>query len=64
MSQYKSRRRGGAPADHMLVTAANICGDDLENYPVLADPFSKGKFWEVDGLHCDLMRAKVNKASI
>ena len=60
----QSLRRRGAAADHMLVAAANIGGNDLQNHSVLALSFSQRQFGKVDGLHLDLARSHVRYSTI
>ena len=57
--------RSGCPAPHhVLVAAANIRRNDLENRAVLALTVAKGQFRKVDGLHLDVTCPHVGDTSI
>ena len=55
MAKDQSRRRCSAASHHVLVAAANVGGDDLENHAVLAfPPAEPDQLRKVDGFHLDL----------
>jgi hypothetical protein len=66
--------RGRAAADHVLVGAADVGRDDLQDHPVLAAPpdvvgmhprpVLEHELWEVDRLDLNLARAEVGDPSV
>jgi hypothetical protein len=50
MPQDESFRGGGAAADHVLVAAANVGGDNLENDAVLTLAIPQNQLWEVNAV--------------
>jgi hypothetical protein len=65
MPQDHASRSRGATSDHVLVGAADVGRDNLENDPVI-DWLSCRitKFWKVDGLYLDFAWAKIDDATI
>jgi len=54
MTQHQPSRRGCASAHHMLVAAANVGRNDLQNDAMLAFSVSQCEFRKVDGVNFDL----------
>jgi len=59
VSEDEARRSCSAAAHHMLVAAADISADDLEDYSVLAFSIADRELWKVDGLDLYLAGAHV-----
>ena len=66
MSEDESRGGGGAAADHVLVGAADVGGDDFEDDAVLDFLFAcrVEEFGEVDGLDFDFAGLDVGDAAV
>jgi hypothetical protein len=65
MSKHHAGRRGCTAPDHVLVGAADIRRDDLEDDAVV-DRLSGGiaEGWKIDVLHLDGARLEINYATI
>src|SRR5690606_11724433 len=48
MSEYHSRRSGGAATYHMLVASANIGRNDLQNYPMFTFSLTQSQLWIIN----------------
>jgi hypothetical protein len=64
MPQHQSGWRRGAPADHVLVTAADIGGDDFQNDAVLALPGTQRKLRIIDTVDFDNARFNIDYTPI
>ena len=64
VAENKSCGRRGAAAHHVLIAAADVGGDDLQNDAVLALSRSQREFGEVDRLNLDLPGSHVGNTSI
>ncbi len=65
VAEDQPRRRGRAAADHVLVGAADVGRDDLEDRRVV-NPFALGigQFGVLDFVHLDLARPQINDSTI
>jgi len=65
MSEHHAGRRSRAAPDHVLIGAADIRGDDLENDAVI-DGLSRriAEGWKVDLLNFDVAGFEVNHAAV
>src|SRR5437762_41600 len=64
MAKDQPGRRRRSAADHMLIAAANISGDDLQDDAVLALAIPDRQFRVIDGLHLDLAGCDISYAAI
>jgi hypothetical protein len=65
MPEDQSGRRRGAPADHVLVAAADVGRDRLDDDAVVDFPFLRRlQFRIVDALYLDLARPEINHSVI
>ena len=65
VAQHETGRRGRAAAHHVLVRAADVGGDDLQDDAVIDVP-AVGRLHPgiVDGLHFDLAGPEIDDAAI
>src|SRR5439155_6050050 len=65
MAEDQPSRRGGSAAHHVLVRAADVGGDDLEQHSVLAFMFVGGidELGKIDGFNFDFARFDVSDAA-
>src|SRR5262249_10214072 len=64
VAQYEALRRCGAAADHVLVAAADVGGNDFEDDAMLAFTRSEGEFGVVDALDFDFRWSHVGDLTI
>ena len=64
VAEHQPVRRGGAAADHVLVAAADVGGDDFENDAVLAFARAQREFRKVDGLYLHLARSHISDSAV
>src|SRR5579875_2070470 len=64
VSETYSTGRGCTTSDHMLIAAANVGGNYLQNHAVLALAVSECELGKIDRLHLDFSRTHVNQSPI